>query len=382
MNHRSGKLVKNLTGDLSYQSFQPSPLPPVPEIEYTSEIVNALISSHKKIEKLETLAQYVPSVQLFLSMYVRREALLSSQIEGTQVSLDDILDTEIEKTEDIYDVVNYITALNYAQEELQRLPIGIRLLKETHKKLMAGVRGQEKSPGEFRISQNWIGGQGSSLANARFIPPNIEDLNQGLSDLEQYINQEDYEDDPLIRIALIHYQFETLHPFLDGNGRIGRMLIILFLLEQKVISVPLVYPSLFLKQNKIEYFDRLTEVRNKGSYEQWVLFFLVAMEKSLEDSIRIIESLVSLHEETKNSLENALQQSKNMKKLLPIIEVFPIFSIQLLAEKLECAEVTAAKVIKNGISMGIITKISEGSRNQRFSYGKYLDILRQGTEIL
>lgn len=381
MSQRSGKFTKNLNGDLGYQSFQPAPLPPEPNIEYTPDMVNALIAAHKKIERLENLSAYVPSVQLFLSMYVRREALLSSQIEGTQASLDDILDTEIEKTEDIHDVVNYVTALEFAQKELQRLPISSRLLKETHKKLMSGVRGQEKTPGEYRISQNWIGGLGSSLATARFIPPNVKDLMDGIAQLEEYVNETDYEDDPLIRVALIHYQFETLHPFLDGNGRIGRMLIILYMLEQKVVTSPLLYPSFFLKLNKIEYFDRLSEVRTKGAYEQWVLFFLLALEKSAEDSIQIIEALVLLHEETEKTLQSATTQKKNMKKLLPILEVSPIFSIKILAEKLDCSDVTASTVIQQGVSMGILKKISKGNRNQRFSYEKYLEILRRGTDI-
>lgn len=236
-------------------------------------------------------------IELFVSMYVRKEALMSSQIEGTQATLEDVLDPLIEANtnRNVADVVNYIKATEFAINRLQELPLCNRLIKETHAVLMSDVRGQEKSPGAFRYSQNWIGGQGSTLKNARYIPPAPEDMTEAMSDLEKYINADD-DLDALIRAALIHYQFETIHPFLDGNGRVGRLLITLFLMEKKVLTTPALYISYFLKKNRVEYYDRMTEVRAKGNYEQWVKFFLQALIESAEDATATIDELISLHD--------------------------------------------------------------------------------------
>ena len=273
MNNRAGCLVTNLSGEMAYQSFRPNPLPPEPPIEMSNELIAKLIDANRRLATLDGLSSRIPNMDLFVSMYVRKEALLSSQIEGTQCTLDDILNPFAEENTNlnVSDVVNYIRAEEYAINRLQTLPLCNRLIKETHAVLMEGVRGQEKNPGEFRYSQNWIGGQGSTLRNARYIPPNPEDMVDAMSDLEKYMNGEDSLD-PLIQAALIHYQFETTHPFLDGNGRVGRLLITLFLMEKKILSAPSLYISYFLKMNRVEYYDRMTQVRKTGDYEQWVLF--------------------------------------------------------------------------------------------------------------
>lgn len=249
MNSRSGKLITNLSGDLAYKSFSPMPLPPNPPITLTDELIDTLVKANAKIATLESIATRIPNVELFVCMYVRKEALMSSQMEGTQATLEDVLDPLIEENSnrDVRDVINYIKATEYAINRLVKLPLCNRLIKETHEVLMENVRGQEKNPGEFRYSQNWIGGQGSSLKNARFIHPNPEDMLEAMSNLEKYLNGDD-ELNPLIKAALIHYQFETIHPFLDGNGRIGRLLITLFLMEQKVLTTPALYISYFLKK--------------------------------------------------------------------------------------------------------------------------------------
>ena len=216
--------------------------------------------------KLDTASKLIPNVELFISMYVRKEALISSQIEGTQCTLDDVLDPELDNTAnlDVIDVINYVDACSYALERIKKLPLCGRLFREIHEKLLSGVRGQEKNPGEFRRSQNWIGAANCSLLEARYIPPNVEDMNQAMSELEKYMNEgDDY--DPLIWIALIHYQFETIHPFLDGNGRVGRMMILLYLMEQDLLDKPVIYISYFLKKNQIEYYDRISEVRRSGN---------------------------------------------------------------------------------------------------------------------
>ena len=296
MNNRAGCLVTNLSGEMAYQSFRPNPLPPEPPVEMSNELIAKLIDANRRLATLDGLSSRIPNMDLFVSMYVRKEALLSSQIEGTQCTLDDILNPFAEENTNlnVSDVVNYIRAEEYAINRLQTLPLCNRLIKETHAVLMEGVRGQEKNPGEFRYSQNWIGGQGSTLRNARYIPPNPEDMVDAMSDLEKYMNGEDSLD-PLIQAALIHYQFETTHPFLDGNGRVGRLLITLFLMEKKILSAPSLYISYFLKMNRVEYYDRMTQVRKTGDYEQWVLFFLQALSDSAEDAIQAIDRLTEIH---------------------------------------------------------------------------------------
>ena len=274
--NKAGRFVSNLSGEAEYKSFLPSALPP--EIVMDEEMVSLLVDANKQLYALESISAHIPSIKLFTSMYVRKEALMSSQMEGTQATLEDVLDPTIDKNanQDVSDVVNYIKATEFALQRLHTLPLCNRLIRETHAVLMENVRGQEKCPGEFKNSQNWIGGEGSTLKNARYIPPNPTDTIECMSDLEKYMNSDDPLD-VLIQAALIHYQFETIHPFLDGNGRVGRLLITLFLMEKKVLTSPALYISYFLKSNRIEYYDRMTEVRTKGNYEQWIKFFLRAV---------------------------------------------------------------------------------------------------------
>lgn len=244
--NRSGTYIENLTGEAIYKSFKPNPLPPVPEIMMDEELVKLLVESNCKLVKLDTASQLISNADLFISMYVRKEALISSQIEGTQCTLDDVLDPEVNNNSnlDVSDVINYVKATQFALKRLESLPLCCRLIREVHKILMEGVRGQEKTPGEFRHSQNWIGPSNCSLKDARYIPPNVEDMKEALNNLKKYINENDYYD-PLISAALIHYQFETIHPFLDGNGRIGRLLILLYLIEKGLLKKPVIYISYF-----------------------------------------------------------------------------------------------------------------------------------------
>ena len=253
MANRAGKAVQNLSGEFAYSSFYPQPLPPKPNIEIDEEMRELLIDAHKKLALLDGLSDRIPNKDLFISMYVRKEALVSSQIEGTQCTLEDVLNPEIDENAnaDVSDVVNYVRAINYAIERLNDLPLCNRLIRETHMVLMNSVRGGDKTPGEFRTSQNWIGGAGSTLKNARYIPPNPQDMIECMSDFEKFMNEEDGMD-PLIKAALLHYQFETIHPFLDGNGRVGRLLITLYLIGANVVSSPVLYLSCYLKSNRIE----------------------------------------------------------------------------------------------------------------------------------
>ena len=380
---RSGEYVSNLSGKAEYKSFRPTSLPPNPELKISSDMVKKLVEANRDLMKLDTLSKFIPDVELYILMYVRKEALISSQIEGTQCTLDDILDPYVDanKNLDVADVINYISACSYAIERLEKLPLCNRFLREIHKKLMDGIRGREKNPGEFRKSQNWIGPANCTLNEARFVPPNVEDMNQAMADLERYLNEgEDY--DPLIRIALIHYQFETIHPFLDGNGRVGRLMILLYLIEQKIISAPIIYISYFLKKNQIEYYDRITEVRQSGNYEQWVSFFLEAVSAAAKDSMETIEQLRKLHERNVANLPVTSRKNDNVRRVFDFIEQFPIIDIKKTAEELGISYNTVSSAVKKLVKIGILEATTNYARNRVFVYKEYLDILRKDTELI
>lgn len=377
---RAGIYVDNLNGEATYQSFKPNPLPPIPEIEMDGEIVKLLVDANKQLVKLDTASQLISNADLFISMYVRKEALISSQIEGTQCTLDDVLDPEVEANAnlDVSDVINYVKATQYALKRLERLSLCCRLIREIHEVLMENVRGQDKTPGEFRHSQNWIGPANCSLKDARYIPPNVEDMQTAMSDLEKYINENvDY--DPLIRAALIHYQFETIHPFLDGNGRIGRLLILLYLMEQRLIEKPVIYISYFLKKNQIEYYDRISEVRRTGNFEQWIRFFLEAVSKAASDSLEAIRQLSVLHDTNVEKLPKTTRSKDNLRAVFDYIEQYPIIDIKRTAKELEVSYNTVAAAVRKLVELGILQETTNAARNRVFAYEEYLAILRKDT---
>lgn len=377
---RAGIYVDNLNGEAMYQSFKPNPLPPIPEIEMDGEIVKLLVDANKQLVKLDTASQLISNADLFISMYVRKEALISSQIEGTQCTLDDVLDPEVEANAnlDVSDVINYVKATQYALKRLERLPLCCRLIREIHEVLMENVRGQDKTPGEFRHSQNWIGPANCSLKDARYIPPNVEDMQTAMSDLEKYINENvDY--DPLIRAALIHYQFETIHPFLDGNGKIGRLLILLYLMEQRLIEKPVIYISYFLKKNQIEYYDRISEVRRTGNFEQWIRFFLEAVSKAASDSLEAIRQLSVLHDTNVEKLPKTTRSKDNLRAVFDYIEQYPIIDIKRTAKELEVSYNTVAAAVRKLVELGILQETTNAARNRVFAYEEYLAILRKDT---
>ncbi len=380
MNNRAGHLKTNLSGEMAYQSFVPNPLPPIPPIKITEDMLALLVTASSQLAVLESMATRIPNVSLFVSIYVRKEALLSSQIEGTQATLEDILDPMIEANtnRNVMDVVNYIKATEFAIKRLEEIPLCNHLLKETHAILMKGVRGQEKNPGEFRYSQNWIGGQGSTLRSAKYIPPSPDDMTEAMSDLEKYINGDDNLD-TLIRAALIHYQFETIHPFLDGNGRVGRLLITLFLMEKKVLTTPALYISYFLKKNRVEYYDRMTEVRSKGNYEQWVKFFLQALMESAEDAILTIDELTTLHDKNIAAITKMGRAAKNTAMVFDYLEKNPIIEIGKTAEALGITFNTVSSAVQRLTDAGILKQTTHANRNRTFAYEDYLAILRKGT---
>lgn len=377
---RAGVYVDNLTGEAAYQSFKPNPLPPIPEIEMDEEIVKLLVDANKQLVKLDMASQLISNADLFISMYVRKEALISSQIEGTQCTLDDVLDPEVDANVnlDVSDVINYVKATQYALKRLERLPLCCRLIREIHEVLMENVRGQDKTPGEFRYFQNWIGPANCSLKDARYIPPNVEDMQTAMSDLEKYINENvDY--DPLIRVALIHYQFETIHPFLDGNGRIGRLLILLYLVEQGLLTKPVIYISYFFKKNQIEYYDRISEVRRTGNFEQWIRFFLEAVSKASSDSLETIHRLSMLHDANIEKLPKTTRSKDNLRAVFDYIEQYPIIDIKRTAKELAVSYNTVAAAVRKLVEFGILQETTNAARNRVFAYEAYLAILRKDT---
>jgi Fic family protein len=381
---RSGYWKNNLFGDAAYRSFVPMPLPPEPVLTLDQENINLLIVAHKRLALLDGLISRIPSVSLFISIFIRKEALMSSQIEGTQATLEDILDplAEDNANRNVADVINYIKAVEYAIDRLKELPLCNRLLREIHAILIENARGHEWTPGEFRRSQNWIGGQGSTLKTARYVPPNPEDMQDAMNKLENYINN-NYTSgdlDVLVRVALIHYQFETIHPFLDGNGRIGRLLVTLFLMEKKVISAPALYISYALKRNRAEYYDRMALVREKGDYEQWVSFFVSAILEAADDAVMAADKLIALHEKNFALIQKIGRSAKTAGKVFFYLTENPIIEIQKTSEALGLSYNAVASVVRVMCGIGVLKQVNEAiHRNRTFVYEDYLAVLRNGT---
>lgn len=380
INKRAGIYKQVLTGDAAYQAFIPSELPPSPPIVIDSDMVGWLVKANNQLALLEGLSTRIPNMNLFVSMYVRKEALMSSQIEGTQATLEDVFDPlqDENANRDVTDVINYIKATEFALNRRKELPLCNRLIKEIHSVLMEGVRGQDKNPGEFRSSQNWIGGTGSTIKTARYIPPTPQDMEICMGQLESYIHLDDTLD-LLIQAGLIHYQFESIHPFLDGNGRIGRLLITLFLMDKGLLTTPALYISYFLKQNRIEYYDRMTEVRNKGNYEQWVVFFLRAVYESAKDAVHTIDRLSELHDKNVTLIERMGRGAKTAMQLFSYLESNPIIEIKKTATAMNMAFNTVSGAVNRLSDAGILKQSNDAGRNRTFTYYDYLDILRGGT---
>ena len=380
-NPRSGAPVSNLDGDMAYQSFRPSPLPPNPPLRIEGPLAQRIGSANRHLAELDVAAHLIPSVDLFVSSYVRKEALMSSQIEGTQCTLDDVLDPEAETSAnaDVSEVVNYVSAMHAAIEGLSGLPLCNRLLRQAHEVLMQGVRGEDKTPGEMRRSQNWVGPAGCTLREARYVPPNVEDMREAMGQLEIYLNSPDA-NDPLVRAALIHYQFETIHPFLDGNGRVGRLLILLFLMNEGLLHKPVLYPSYFLKRNQWEYYDRMTRVRETGDYEQWVSFFIEAIDAAAMDAMRAINELTALREQHLAQIAGLGRARESAERLYAYLEAHPIIDIGRTAKALDASYNTVANAVKRLESLGIVQERTNAHRNRVFAYEDCLEILRRGTE--
>lgn len=379
-----GTLRNNLSGKLAYYSFFPTPLQSLRQLNLTEETYRTLSACSRKLGELEGMLYFVPNADMYLTMYARKEALLSSQIEGTQCTFDDLLSpsqTQLHH-KDVADVVNYVRAVARGVELLKKMPLCTRLLRQVHAVLLDGVRGTEKNPGELRSSQNWIGPSGCTIATASFVPPNIEDLSNTLQDLERFINEPQVEMDPIVRAALVHYQFETAHPFLDGNGRLGRLLITLMLINDGVLHSCLFYPSFRFKKNRSEYYRQLTSVRERGTYEEWIEFFCNSLLESAKDSVGSLKNLVDLHNRSTATItENLGRTAANGQRLLGILEEHPIVDTAFIAAQLDIGRSTASSLVKSFEELAILRPLDESrQRYRQYGYEEYLSILREDAE--
>jgi len=346
------------------------------------EIQHLLTNANMAIGKLDTMGYLVPHLDHMIAMYVRKEALLSSQIEGTQASLEDIFTYEshrsVENIYDVEEVVHYIKALNHGMKRLTEFPMSIRLIKEIHEILLKGTRGKEKTPGEFRKSQNWIGSPGSTLTTASFVPPPPKEATDAMGELELFLHKESHLP-LLINCALIHYQFETIHPFLDGNGRLGRLLITFYLYWKGALQYPLLYLSYYLKIHRQEYYDRLNLVREKGDYEQWIIFFLKGIIWTCESALQTVKNLLKLQEEHKKRLISSKLSTPLAIALLDYLFEKPLVSIKEVATQLNMSYQGANVLIDQFTTAKILKEITGKRRDKRYSYWEYLLFLSEGT---
>lgn len=378
MENRAGVFMKQPSG---YYSFLPKKLPPDPPLTMDLEMLKLLSDADRKLGRLDGITQILPNPELFVAMYVQKEAVLSSQIEGTQASLTDVLDIGFnsKKDSDIQDVVNYVSAMNYGLSRLEEFPLCLRLIREIHEKLLENGRGSNRNPGEFRTTQNWIGPAGSTLSNAVFVPPTVPDMLDALSDLEKFFYSED-NIPSLIKIALIHAQFETIHPFLDGNGRMGRLLITFWLCSEKILTQPLLYLSYFFKSNRAEYYDRLMAVRKFGDWENWVKFFLKGVASVSDEATESAKLIIGLKEKYTKMLSN--RTNNNYIKLLDHLFQSPFTTKNKAMELLKISYPTASNIIEEFIKSGILFDLTpEQQRNKKYCFIEYLEILNRGTEL-
>ena len=370
------------------EAFVPFPLPPAdPSLRFDARLEDALRKADAALTRLDLAAELVPSIDWFIYGFVRKEAVISSQIEGTQATLTDLLDFEATEATglapgaDIEEVCNYLDALGYARAQLDRpdgLPLSMRLLNECHRRLMDGARGATKQPGEIRRSQNWIGG--SRPGNAVFVPPPPGALAEALSRFEQFIHAKS--DLPaLVRVGLLHLQFETIHPYLDGNGRIGRLLIALLLQHWSLLSQPLLYISLFFKRNRDEYYRRLGAVRIDGDWEGWIAFFLDGVGEIADEAIESARELSKLVREDREKVLGVRGSSLAAARIFEVLPSHPVLTVNRAMRILDTTRPTATKAVRTLVQTGVLEETSGRKRDQRFSYARYLHLLGKGTEL-
>ncbi len=379
---RAGRYVQQPTG---YRAFIPNPLPPDPAVEISPEMQLLLSQADHALGRLDGSIQTLPHPDLFVFMYVRKEAVLSSQIEGTQSSLQDVLAAEAQilapdRPQDVDEVVNYVRAMNYGLERLEVLPVSVRLIREIHAELLKGVRGQHLTPGDIRTSQNWIGPGGCSLQDATFVPPPSHEVARHLEDLEKFLHS----NTPLpmlIRIGLAHAQFETIHPFLDGNGRVGRLLIAFLLCEQKILLKPVLYLSHYFKEHRQKYYEQLQSVRDCGTWEDWLTFFLRGVIDVSKQATQTARRILMLRETHPATITDTFGRAAgNGHRVLEHLYEHPIVSVNEVQTLIGTTYAAANDLVAKFVTSSILNEITGQVRNRKFMYQSYINLFREETE--
>lgn len=361
----------------TYKSFQPEMINKEWIIS-DMKLLSLLSQADRELGRLDMFSEYIPNIDLFVSMHVAKEAIQSSRIEGTKTNIEEALldreDVSDERRDDWEEVQNYTSAMNYAITSLEQLPFSSRLIKETHKTLLQGVRGKHKLPGEFRKSQNWIGG--ATITDAAFIPPIHSSVDDYMADLEKFAHNDEIDVPDLLKIALIHYQFETIHPFLDGNGRVGRLMITLYLVEKGILKKPVLYLSDFFERNRSLYYDNLMNARMKNDINQWFRFFLSGVIETAKGSRMTFDKILKLEKEVNQKIQ---QLGNRANKALPVVEYLfqhPMIHAQKISELTSLSSPSAYKLINEIESLGIIKEITGGKRGKLYVFKDYLDLFR------
>ena len=381
----TGEFIVKQTGDEDVRSFVPHPLPPKPPLVIDPSLREAFDLTLLSLGRLDSIAALLPDIDLFLYMYIRKEAVLSSQIEGTQTSLSDLLLFELEEApgaplDDVVEVSNYVAAMNHGLKRLKEgFPLSNRLIREVHEKLLARGRGSDKNPGEFRRDQNWIGG--TRPGNAIYVPPPPDRVAERWARLKNSFMTFRKKRPILIKAALAHVQFETIHPFSDGNGRIGRLLITLLLCHEGVLRQPLLYLSLYFKQNRSQYFDLLMKVRQEGDWEAWLRFFVEGVREMAEGAVTTARRLNDAAEEDRKKIRDFGRKASSALRIHGVLQGRPIANIPFLSSRTKISPPTVTSVLEALQKVGIVKEVTGRKRNRLYAYEKFLDILRQGTEI-
>jgi Fic family protein len=384
---RIGRYVTTVAFNETVRAYVPPPLPPVPPLTLSVELLRRLSEADRAIGRLDGVAMLLPDKAIFLYMYVRKEAVLSSQIEGTQSTLDELLRYENQALagkplDDITEVSNYVDAMMYGlarlrDESAQGLPLCLRLLREMHARLLRSGRGEGKNPGEFRRSQNWLGG--TRPGNAHYVPPPVDEMDKCLNDFERFMQDDSHALPPLMKAGLLHVQFETIHPFLDGNGRLGRLLIALFLVEKRVLREPLLYLSLYLKTHREDYYRLLQDVRLRGDWETWLEFFLQGVAETANNAYDSAMRIVALFRIDRERIAACGEQTNSMLRIHELIQTHPFINAAQARAKTGLSAPTVNKALDALERLGIVREITGKQRGRVFAYEAFLNILDEGT---
>ncbi len=374
---RTGHYIRQPSG---YNAFMPAELPPTPALELTG-LLRPLLAAQEAVGRLDGIATTLPNIELLVMMYIRAEAVLSSQIEGTQASLDDVLRAEANLKEaddpsDVQEIINYIAAMNYGLDRTNALPLSLRLIRELHTRLMDGVRGEHRDPGEFRRTQNWIGPAGATLLTARFVPPPVFEMHAALDNLEKFIYEEASGVPDLLKIGLIHAQFETIHPFLDGNGRTGRLLITLLLCHYGLLSQPLLYLSYYFKLHRAEYYDRLQAVRDRGDWEGWLAFYLEGVRVVALESTQKTRAVLELRTTDRDLVQTLGSRAANALAVVEHLYRVPYITIRTVEELTGLSYNAASRLVTDLLEAGLLQALDGRQRGRVFFHRRYVEIFQ------